>query len=394
MSKIEDLIRQFCPDGVEYVKLGNVCKTLQKGTLTTKELVEPDGNNYPVINSGRELYGYYPKFNNEGDAITVAARGEYAGYITYFSERFWAGGLCYPYRSSSSALSTKFIFYYLKSRQKYIRNTLVAEGSIPALNKGTLEQFEIPLPPLPVQEAIVNILDRFTVYAAELQAELQARQQQYNYYRDTLLSFEGREDVQWKKLGEVGTEWYRGSGIKREEVGDEGIPCIRYGEIHTTYNIWFDECVSHTDESRQPAKKYADHGDILFAITSEDIPFVGNSVAYLGKERIMVGGDIVVMKHDQDPKYMSYVLSTSNAVMQKGKGKVKSKVVHTNVPSLQEIVVPIPSLEEQRRIADILDNFHSLINNLSQGLPAEIEARQQQYEYYRDQLLTFKRKEV
>ena len=253
---------------------------------------------------------------------------------------------------------------------------------------------EIPLPPLPVQKEIVRILDNFTNLAAELQAELQARQQQYNYYRDTLLSFEGRDDVQWKKLGEVGTEWYRGAGIKREEVSDEGIPCIRYGEIHTTYNIWFDECVSHTDESKQTAKKYADHGDILFAITSEDIPFVGNSVAYLGKERIMVGGDIVVMKHDQDPKYMSYVLSTSNAVMQKGKGKVKSKVVHTNVPSLQEIEVPIPSLDEQRRIANILDNFHSLINDLSQGLPAEIEARQQQYEYYRDQLLTFKRKEA
>ena len=284
----------------------------------------------------------------------------------------------------------RFLYYWIS--KSYLQLKGMAQGALTSLNLNIIKKLEIPLPPLPVQEAIVNILDRFAVYAAELQAELQARQQQYNYYRDTLLSFEGREDVQWKKLGEVGTEWYRGAGIKRDEVSDEGIPCIRYGEIHTTYNIWFDECVSHTDESKQTAKKYADHGDILFAITSEDIPFVGNNVAYLGKERIMVGGDIVVMKHDQDPKYMSYVLSTSNAVMQKGKGKVKSKVVHTNVPSLQEIVVPIPSLEEQRRIADILDNFHSLINNLSQGLPAEIEARQQQYEYYRDRLLTFKRK--
>ena len=106
----------------------------------------------------------------------------------------------------------------------------------------------------------------------------------------------------------------------------------------------------------------------------------------------MVGGDIVVMKHNQDPKYMSYVLSTSNAVKQKGKGKVKSKVVHTSVPSLQEIVVPIPSLDEQEKIATILDRFNHLINDLSQGLPAEIEARRKQYEYYRDQLLTFKQK--
>lgn len=198
--------------------------------------------------------------------------------------------------------------------------------------------------------------------------------------------------VEWKKLGDIATDWYRGAGIKRDEVSEEGTPCIRYGEIHTTYNIWFDECVSHTDESKQPAKKYADYGDILFAITSEDIPFIGNSVAYLGKERILVGGDIVVMKHNQNPKYMSYALSTSDAVKQKGKGKVKSKVVHTSVPSLKEIVVPIPSLEEQERITTILDKFYALTTDIAAGLPAEIEARRKQYEYYRDQLLTFKQK--
>ena len=388
MGKIDELIQQYCPDGVEYKPLGKVC-LMERGTSATKGTMQ--SGEIPVISGGRQPSFYCNQSNRIGETITVAGSGAGAGYVQYWNEPIF---VCDAFSiKGSDNIITKFIYYFLASIQEQIYSTKKG-GGVPHVHISSIDKFEIPLPPLPVQEAIVNILDRFTVYAAELQAELQARQQQYNYYRDTLLSFEGRDDVQWKKLGEVGTEWYRGSGIKREEVGDEGIPCIRYGEIHTTYNIWFDECVSHTDESRQPAKKYADHGDILFAITSEDIPFVGNSVAYLGKERIMVGGDIVVMKHDQDPKYMSYVLSTSNAVMQKGKGKVKSKVVHTNVPSLQEIVVPIPSLEEQRRIADILDNFHSLINNLSQGLPAEIEARQQQYEYYRDQLLTFKRKEA
>ena len=413
MGKIDELIQQYCPEGVEYVSLGKICDIKGRigfrGYTRNDQVKEGEGalSLSPTnIQDGQMDY-------SKGTYITWAKYEESPEIMTFngdiiFCKTASVGKVALvkdlPYKATINPqlvvlkdiqCNAPFLAYILGTDT--IQNKVVSMagvGSVPNISQKALSEIEIPLPPLLVQEEIVRILDNFTNLAAELQAELQARQQQYQYYRDTLLSFDGRNDVQWKKLGEVGTEWYRGAGIKRDEVSDEGTPCIRYGEIHTTYNIWFDECVSHTDESKQPAKKYADHGDILFAITSEDIPFVGNSVAYLGKERIMVGGDIVVMKHDQDPKYMSYVLSTSNAVMQKGKGKVKSKVVHTNVPSLQEIVVPIPSLEEQRRIADILDNFHTLTNDLSQGLPAEIEARQQQYEYYRDQLLTFKRKEA
>lgn len=193
------------------------------------------------------------------------------------------------------------------------------------------------------------------------------------------------DGVEYVKLGDFATQWYRGAGIKKDEIGQEGIPCIRYGEIHTIYKIWFDKCVSHTDETKQPSKKYADYGDILFAITSEDITFIGNSVAYMGNERIMVGGDIVVMKHTQNPKYISYALSTIDAVSQKGKGKVKSKVVHTNVPSLKEIVIPVPPLPVQEEIVRILDAF----TELQAELQAELQKRKQQYNYYLDNLLNF-----
>ena len=195
------------------------------------------------------------------------------------------------------------------------------------------------------------------------------------------------DGVECMRLGDFATQWYRGAGIKKDEIGQEGIPCIRYGEIHTIYKIWFDKCVSHTDETKQPSKKYADYGDILFAITSEDIPFIGNSVAYMGKERIMVGGDIVVMKHTQNPKYISYALSTMDAIKQKGKGKVKSKVVHTSVPSLQQIVIPVPPLPVQEEIVRILDTF----TELQAELQAELQKRQQQYNFYRDNLLNFNR---
>lgn len=136
--------------------------------------------------------------------------------------------------------------------------------------------------------------------------------------------------------------------------------------------------------------KYFEHGDILFAITGESVEDIAKSTAYVGNEKCLAGGDIVVMKHNQNPKFLSYALSTADAQKQKGKGKVKSKVVHSSVPAISEITIPLPPLEEQERIVKILDRFDSLCNDISSGLPAEIEARKKQYEYYRDLLLTFK----
>lgn len=200
----------------------------------------------------------------------------------------------------------------------------------------------------------------------------------------------GASDCVWRTLGEIATDIYRGAGITRSQVTEQGIPCVRYGEIYTTYNVWFDVCVSHTNEDAIQNKKYFEYGDVLFAITGESVDDIAKSCVYLGHDRCLVGGDIVVMKHNQNPKYLGYVLSTTAAQKQKSKGRVKSKVVHSSVPDISKIVIPILPLEEQERIATILDRFNTLCNDLTSGLPAEIAARQKQYEYYRDKLLTFK----
>ncbi|HCM24393.1 MAG TPA: hypothetical protein DHW78_08750 [Ruminococcaceae bacterium] len=192
------------------------------------------------------------------------------------------------------------------------------------------------------------------------------------------------------KLGNIATDIFRGSGIKRNEVTVEGVPCIRYGEIYTSYEISFTNCISHTNEDVVKNPKWFQHGDIIFTITGESVEEIAKSIAYLGHEKCMAGGDTVVLKHNQEPRYISYALSTRRAQEQKSKGKVKSKVVHSSVPALKEIKIPLPDYKTQKRIADILDNFHNLINDISSGLPAEIAARQKQYEYYRDKLLTFK----
>ena len=197
------------------------------------------------------------------------------------------------------------------------------------------------------------------------------------------------DGVEYRTLGEIATDIFRGNGIKRDEVTENGTPCVRYGEIYTTYGIWFDSCVSHTDESTIKNKRYFEHGDILFAITGENVEEIAKSCAYVGHEKCLAGGDIVVLKHNQNPKYLSYALATTDAQRQKSKGKVKSKVVHSSVPAISELVVPIPPLAVQEKIVEILDTFTELTAELTDELAAELAARKKQYAYYRDRLLDF-----
>lgn len=193
------------------------------------------------------------------------------------------------------------------------------------------------------------------------------------------------EGVAYKSLGEIATDVFRGAGITRDQVRETGTPCVRYGEIYTTYGVWFEDCVSHTDETLLTSKKYFNYGDILFAITGESVEDIAKCCAYIGHETCLAGGDIVVLKHNEDPKYLSYALSTLDAQKQKSKGKVKSKVVHSSVPDIKAIRVPVPPLPVQREIVRILDNF----TELTAELAAELAARKKHYEYYTEQLMNF-----
>ncbi|GAA9654966.1 restriction endonuclease subunit S [Helicobacter pylori] len=192
---LQTLLQTLAPKGVEFRKLGEVCEGTNKKTLKVSEVSEVKNKGmYPVINSGRDLYGYYHDFNNDGENITIASRGEYAGFINYFNEKFFAGGLCYPYKvKDTNELLTKFLYFYLKTNEIQIMENLVSRGSIPALNKADIETLTIPIPPLEIQQEIVKILDQFSILTTDLQtgipAEIKARKKQYEYYREKLLAF-------------------------------------------------------------------------------------------------------------------------------------------------------------------------------------------------------------
>lgn len=388
MSRLEELITEYCPNGVRYVGLGEICN-IRTGKLNANAMVE--NGEYPFFTCDAKPYRI-DDYAFDTDAILISGNGSRVGHLHRYMGKFNAYQRTYVLDEFIETINKDYLYHFLGANLKQYILVNCKKGSVPYITLPMIKSFNVPIPPLEVQEEIVRILDEYTEKTNELvenlTAELTARKKQYENYRDSLLSFD--EIIPMVKLKDIATDIYRGAGIKRDEVTSDGIPCVRYGEIYTSYDISFSKCISYTSEDVVSKPKYFEHGDIIFAITGESVEEIAKSIAYLGHEKCMAGGDTVVMKHNQEPRYISYALSTTAAQMQKSKGKVKSKVVHSSVPALKEIEIPLPDFEMQKHVADLLDNFHNLCNDISAGLSAEIEARQKQYEYYRDKLLTFK----
>ena len=385
MSKLDELIKELCPNGVEYKELGEVCITVTSPVKLKKTDYKIQGK-IPIIDQGEEYIAGYTDLNEYLSKDEYILFGDHSEIIKYVNFEFIQGADGLKILKTKNQIKTKYIYYcfnnFYKKENGYKRHWSNAKMIL------------VPIPPLEVQEEIVKILDNYTKSVEELKEklnkELITRKKQYSWYRDYLLKFENKVEI--VKLKDIATEMYRGNGIKREEVRETGIPCVRYGEIYTEYGISFEETKSYTDENLITNKKYIEYGDILFAITGESVEEIGKSTAYIGKEKCLVGGDILVMKHKQDPVYLSYVLSTENAQKQKSKGKIKSKVVHTNATDIGEIEIPLPPLEVQKRIVEVLDNFEKTCKELNIELSSEIEIKQKEYEFIRNYLLTFEEK--
>lgn len=408
MSRLDSMIQELCQDGVEYKTLDDLF-VLKNGYTPSKKndeywrngtvpwfRLEDIRTNGRVLSDAKQHVtskavkgSLFPA--NSIIVSTTATIGEHALIESPFliNQQLTCVSVKEQFKAQ---INIKFVFYYFEILKEDLKRIASQSGNMPIVSLAKMKQLLMPLPPLEVQEEIVRLLDDFTAKTAELQTELnkeyEARKKQYEYYRDTLLT--KNEQIPRVELCEIATSLYRGAGIKRDQVTEKGIPCVRYGEIYTTYDTCFSDCVSHTDEKYLASPKYFEHGDILFAITGESVEDIAKSIAYLGHDKCLAGGDIVVMKHNQNPRYLTHVLSTGMAKAQKSKGKVKNKVVHSSVPSIEQIEIPLPSLDDQQKYADILDDFYLALNKLQSELPAEIESRQKQYEYYRDKLLTFK----
>jgi len=404
MNKIDQLIERFCPNGVEYVELGLIAKILngysfKSGKYVTEgirvirisdvqkgKISDMDLKFYP-IEYMNEINNY---LLNEGDLV-MSLTGN-VGRVAMLSKDNLPAGLnqrvaCI--RSKSSKVKTKFLFYLFDQDKFEIEATTNATGGGQKnLSTTWLSKYKIPIPPIEIQDEIVNILDTFTILEFELEAELKERKEQFSHYKDQLLSCKGKE-VEWKTLGDIG-KFVRGNGLQKKDFIESGVGCIHYGQIYTHYGTIATKTKTFVSNELAKKLKKASKNDLIIAGVSENVVDVCKSVVWLGDEDICISGDSYIFKHKLNPIYIAYLFQTNRFLEFKKKNAQGAKVTRLKSGSLPKYVIPVPSLETQEKIANILGKMDSLVNDINIGLPAEIKARKKQCDYYRNRLLTFK----
>ena len=389
MSKLDNLIEKLCPDGVKFEELKEICM-VSIGEFVHKNKQREDAK-YPVFNGGISNTGFYDEYNNEGNKILISARGANAGFINKIESRYWAGNSCYSIEvKDKSSINWLYVYYYLKNNEKNLLGQQQT-GSIPAISKKQIESFKIAVPPLEVQCEIVHILDDFTLLSAELSAELKARKNQYNYYLEKLLCNDKNAKIYKLKELCVFFNGDRGKNYpKVSEMVNKGVPFVNAGDVNRV--IDYKNCNKITLEkynSMNGAKLRKN--DILYCLRGS----TGKNGIYELDEGTVASSLVAIRVNSIiNYKYLYYLLNSSLERRQRYKSDTGAAQPNLSVQSISNYEFPVPNMEEQNKIVNILDKFEKLCNDISEGLPAEIEARQKQYEYYRDKLLTFKELKV
>lgn len=376
MNKIERMLQELCPNGIEYKKLGEVLDYEQPTKYIVKDTGYDDSYQTPVLTAGQSfILGY----TNEQNGIYEASKDNPTIIFDDFTCSFhWVD---FSFKVKSSAMKMLRPINGKAISFKYVYYAMACIGFIPIdharhwISKFSL--FEIPVPPLPIQEEIVRILDHFTELTASLQAELQARQEQYEYYRNKLLTFTkiggGTQSVTWMKMSEI-CNLQRGKVYSKEYLRDnQGI-----------YPVYSSQTINNGELGRISTYDF----DGTYLTWTTDGAYAGTIFKRKGKFSITNVCGIISMKSDLVTMDFLYYWLSLKAKEYVYSGMGNPKLMSNQV---EKILVPIPVLSEQQRIVCILDKFETLVNNLTQGLPAEIAAVQEQYEYYRNKLLTFNR---
>ncbi len=386
MSKLDELIQELCPEGVEYKEISEVTNYEQPSKYIVKSTAYHDEYEIPVLTAGQSfVLGY----TDESDGVYPASKATPVIIFDDFTAAFkW---VVFPFKVKSSAMKIitakedslliRFLFHWMG-----VLNYSSTEHT--RLWIGTYSKFRIPVPPLPVQREIVRILDNFT----ELTTELTVRKQQYAYYRDKLLD-RPHDSTKIIAIGELGS-WSGGKtpSMDNSDYWEDGtMPWISSKDMKVSTLKDTEDHITEKAISEASMTVYPPNGVAVVTrsgILKHTLPvaFVPFATTVNQDIKILVAGEGVL------PRYAFHAIQgKSPDILAKAK-KQGGTVDSLEFKKFLDYKIPLPSLEVQKRLVEVLDNFDSICTDLNIGLPAEIEARQKQYEYYRDKLLSFEEK--
>lgn len=397
MNKLKELINKLCPNGVKYKNIQELCK-ISRGKVMSKDFIKSNAGEYPVYSSQTENNGELGKISTydfDGEYLTWTTDGANAGSVFYRKGKFSVTNVCGLLEIKNKVMIPKFLYYVLSiEAPKYVN----AGMGNPKLMSNVMAKIRVAVPPLEVQCEIVHILDDFTLLSAELSAELlaelKARREQFNYFRSKLFEKYLSDFVELDSIGDV-TKLAGFEFTKYVKYSQEGnIIALRGLNVKDGRLVLNDiKYIDNSDFSKLERSKLYKN-DLLYTYvgTVGQVGLVDqNNKYYLAPNvaRIRINNSKVL------PKFVMYFLQTPEfKVNQLDKLTGASSMKNITMTNIRKFKIPLPSIEEQERIVNILDKFDKYCNNISEGLPAEIEARQKQYEYYRDKLLTFKELKV
>ena len=409
MNTIKQLIEKYCPDGVEYKKLGEIgffysglsgkskddFKDGNAMFITYMNVYSNPSTKLDVIEKVKIGQGEKQNKIEKGDILFTGSSetpdecGMSSVVTDDITSDYYLNSFCFGFRlNNKDTFEPNFLKHLFRDRKMRAQIARTANGVTRYnVSKRLFARIIIPVPPLPVQREIVRILDNLTSLEAELEAELEARRKQYEYYRDQLLSFKylsggGKNEVEWKTLGDIGDVCMCKRIMKNQTNAEGCIPFYKIGTFGKKADAFISEELY--DEYKQKYS-FPRKGEVLISAAGT----IGRAVIYDGEPAYFQDSNIVWIANDESlvlNKYLYYFYSVADWRLEGG----TIKRLYNN--NLKAVKIPIPPLSTQRRIVSILDRFESLVNDISTGLPAEIATRHQQYEYYRDQLLSFKRK--